>query len=135
MSHAAAVRHAVSYLSVVAVCFVLDVGTVFVLDRVLSLPLTLSVLGGFTVNVATSFGLQRRLVFRPKRFHAGLARRRYGLLVALNVLIGVLGVSWVVGHGVPYPIARVTASGTLVIVNYASMRWWVFRAMPREVHV
>jgi putative flippase GtrA len=131
---ATAVRHAVSYLSVAALCFLLDVATVYAVRQGPGLPLVLAVLVGFAANVSAGFGLHRRLVFRPPRLRAVRARRRYALLVGINVAVGVLGVSWVVAVGVSYPLARVTASGFMVVVNYIAMRWWIFASTPQTTH-
>ena len=113
-----------AYVAVILTCTGLDVGCVLVLRQVL--PLLLAVATGFVANVVTGYVLSRRFVFlRATAPHAS-ASWRFGVLVGINVAVGVFAVTFLVAHGLPYLAARVLSSGVLVPTNYVVMRTWVF---------
>ena len=117
-------RQFAAYVVVILTCTGLDVGCVVVLRHVL--PLLFAVGTGFVANVLTGYVLSRRLVFlRATKRHAG-ASWRFGVLVGINVAVGVFMVTFLVAQGLPYLVARVLSSGLLVPTNYIVMRSWVF---------
>jgi putative flippase GtrA len=122
------ITHALTYLGVYGLCTVLDVGMVALTHLLLGWPLLVAVALGFTTNVVSGFVLGRLVVFPGSRTRLGTASWRYAVLTGVNVLVGVGGVTVVVSHGFNYLIARVTASGFLLALNYVVMRWWVFAA-------
>jgi putative flippase GtrA len=126
------ILHALTYLGVYGLCTVLDVGMVALTHLLLGWPLLVAVALGFTTNVACGFVLGRLVVFPSSRTRLGTASWRYAVLTGLNVLVGIGGVTLVVSEGLNYVIARLCASGSLLVVNYVVMRWWVFDAR-REV--
>lgn len=113
-----------AYALVIVVCTGLDVTCVFVLRK--WLPLLLAVLAGFLAQVVGSYVLSRRLVFlRATRGHAN-ASWRFAVLVGVNVLIGVGGVTAMASAGMPYLGARALSSAVLVPLNFVVAGTWVF---------
>jgi putative flippase GtrA len=115
-----------SYGLVMAVGTGLDVVCVTLLRRTPGVPLLLAVGCGFLANVVSGYLLGRRFVFRSARHTARKSMPRYAVVVALNVLVAIGGVTLLVSDGLPYLGARVLASVLLVPLNYVAMRSWVF---------
>lgn len=116
--------HLAAYGAQVVVATGLDTACVLLGRRVV--PLLVAVSVGYLANTLAGYVFGRYLVFPgTTRSHAE-ASWRYGALIALNIAIGVLGVTAVVDAGAHYLVARVMSSSVLVPTNYAAMRWWVF---------
>ena len=116
----------VSYGLVMGVGTGLDVVTVSLLRHLSVVPLVVAVGAGFLANVGTGYVLSRVLVFPAARHSHRTAGPRYLALVAVNVLVAILGVAFLVARGLPYLVARVLSSAVLVPTNYVVMRSWVF---------
>lgn len=125
-----AVRRAVRFLVVAGTGTVCDV-VVVLLARAGGLPLVAAVTAGWCTSLVVGFLLNRVWVFGDSppagRF---VVAGRYGALSALNAAVAIFGVSGAVAHGVPYPVARVTASAGMTTINFFVCRHWVFRAVP-----
>jgi putative flippase GtrA len=113
------------YLLVGSLSFIADVGLLFALHGIIGiwLPLAtaLAFLGAFVVN----FGLNRTWAFRSNGA-VGRQLGRYLALVAANLVATVLLVSGLTAAGLPYLIAKAMATGTLLAINYAISRKWIF---------
>jgi putative flippase GtrA len=113
-----------TYLLVILISTGLDVGCVLLLRQLL--PLLVAVLSGFLANVLSGYLLSRRFVFLRATARHASASWRFGVLVGLNVAVGVFAVTFLVAHGLPYIAVRLLSSGLLVPTNYLVMRSWVF---------
>lgn len=118
----------VSYALVMAVGTGLDVTCATLLLRVDELPVLVAVGAGFLANVVSGYVLGRWLVFRSAQHAARKSVPRYAVVVGLNVMVAVGGVSLLVSAGVPYLVARLASTAVLVPTNYVVMRQWVFLA-------
>ena len=109
------------------------VGTVLDLVVLLSLrraglPLLLCVFFGFSASQVSGFLLNRKFVFTGGRSSLLGSSWRYGVLVAINLAVGVGGVTWIVSQGADYLVTRVVVSALLVLFNFAVAHLWVFRS-------
>jgi putative flippase GtrA len=118
------------FIAVNGVGTVLDVGSVFVLTRIVGAPLLLAVFTGWSSSMVAGFLLNRRFVFSDGRATLFTASRRYLALVGFNLLIGVGLVTLLVAHGWNYVLTRLLSSMVLVAINFAVARWWVFVVRP-----
>jgi putative flippase GtrA len=118
----------VAYAGVMGVGTTLDVLFTTLLRHTPGVPLLLAVGTGFLTNVSSGYFFSKRFVFLNTRTHPSVSRRRYALLVALNVAIAIVGVAHLVSLGLPYLAGRLLASAILIPTNYLVMRHWVFQA-------
>jgi putative flippase GtrA len=114
------------FLAVAVFGTVLDVSVVLTIRVAFGAPLLVAVGCGWIASVTAGFLLNRRVVFDDGRASLTRASGRYLVLVVLNALIGVGGVTAAVAHGVNYLLARVVSSTFLVTFNFLVNRNWVF---------
>ncbi|MFE3794158.1 GtrA family protein [Nocardia tengchongensis] len=116
------------YLLVSGFTFALDLVVLTALHGVAGVTLPVAVTVAYCTAFGTSYVLNRTLNFES---HAAVGPQlaRYVVVVALNYLIFILGVtSGVAALGLDYRLARLLGSLGEGLFMYASMRLLVFRA-------
>jgi putative flippase GtrA len=117
------------FLVVGLLSFVADAGLLYLFHGVLGLWLPLATamafLGAFVVN----FSLNRTWAFRSDGA-VGRQFWRYLALVLANLIATVALVSGFTALGLPYLVAKAATTATLVAINYAVSRRWIFLKDP-----
>lgn len=105
-----------------------------VLVEVVALPPVPATVAGFLTGAVIGYGLNRRFTFGSQRPHReGLPR--FALMLAVGCLLNALVVALLVhAAGWHYLPAQVIATGLVLVVNYLSLRYWVFPAAGDHGH-
>lgn len=107
--------------------FSVDVGILTGLRGGLGLPVPVAVTVGYACAFALSYLLNRTFNFQS---HAPVGPQVaiYGVVVVVNYLVFILGVSSVLAAaGLQYQLARMVAGVCEAVYMYCAMRWVVFR--------
>ncbi|MBO3083858.1 GtrA family protein [Cellulomonas fengjieae] len=116
---------AVRYLGVGGLSFLIDLGLLALVYRVVGAPLWLATAAGFWGSVFANFWLQRRFAFGSD-LPAGHALVRYGALLLVNTVINVVVVEWFQRAGLGYATGKATVTAAQTVWNYVLYRLWVF---------
>jgi putative flippase GtrA len=115
------------YLLINAATFVLDLALLTLFHGTWQWPLPLAITAAYVLALSVSYVLNRTVNFRS-RAPIGPQIRVYGVIVALNYLLWILGFAdLLAGLGVEYQAARLAAGLCEAIFMYAALRWIVFR--------
>lgn len=111
--------------------FALDLIVLSVVYRGFGLPLTTGLTLGYLVAFTAAFFLNRNANFESHGF-MGRQIPKYILVVAINVLAFINGLSWVLTEFYQwnYLVARVTAGLCEAVFMYFALRWFVFASTP-----
>lgn len=125
-------RHsAARYLITGGVCFLVDVGILFLLREVFAWPLWLATGTAFLLSFFFTYVAQRIAAFSATTPH-GRSLARYAALVAINTIATVLIVQGGVAIALPWLVAKVIATCLTTVWNYFAYRFWVFADSPDE---
>lgn len=121
----------VGFAAVSAFTFAIDLALLTVLRSALGLVLPVAVSVAYGIALTLNFLLNRVLTFDPQR-RIGPAAGRYAVVVVLNYVVVVLGVTTGLDAvGVQYHVARVAAGLVELVLLYAAQRWFVFGSHRR----
>jgi putative flippase GtrA len=112
-----------------AFTFTVDLGLLTALRRGTPLPLPVAVSIAYLTAFALNFALNRTVNFRSHA-PAGPQALRYAVVLAGDYVITVGASTGLTMLGLPFPVARVTASLFVAAFTYSASRWWVFRERP-----
>ncbi len=121
------------YLVVGGSAFVIDFGLLALLRSGLGLPAWFSASVAFAVSTLYSFLLQRRVTFSAD-LHVGHSAVRYGILLAVNMLLTAGIVEAFDQFFDLYLIGKVVSTTLTTLWNFPLMKYWVYprQAEPAE---
>ena len=122
----------VGFAAVSAFTFGVDLALLTVLHSALGVALPVAVTVAYGIALTLNFLLNRVLTFDARR-PIGPAAGRYALVVVVNYLVVVLGVTTALDAvGVQYHLARIAAGLAELVLLYAAQRWFVFGSHLRH---
>jgi len=113
------------FLAVGLLSFATDAGLLFVFHGVFGIWLPLATAMAFIGAFVANFGLNRAWAFRSDGA-VGRQLWRYLALVLANLIATITLVSAFTALGLPYLVAKAASTATLVTINYAASRKWIF---------
>lgn len=117
------------YLVVGGSAFVIDFGLLAVLKSGLGLPAWFSAAVAFSVSTLYSFLLQRRVTFSAD-LHVGHSAVRYGILLAVNMLLTAGIVEAFDRYLDLYLLGKVVSTALTTLWNFPIMKYWVYPRQP-----
>jgi len=121
-----AFRQVLLYLGSGVLSAGVDLGLLVVLHEQTRLPLALCTALAFVAALAVNFSLNRRAWVGAGIENLLRHARRYGVLVAANLVFTVLLVSGGAQLGIPYLLAKIVALALSTAWTFALYRAWVF---------
>lgn len=123
-------RQMLTYLIVGGSAFVVDFGLLALLKSGFGTPAWLAATIAFAVSTAWSFFLQRRVTFSGD-LHLGHSALRYGILLAVNLVLtaGIVELFDQVFN--LYLVGKIVSTALTTLWNYPIMKYWVYPQAPQ----
>jgi len=112
----------IKYILVSASCTILDYGLYLLL--LTAFPPAFCYIGARLVSATVNYQLSRRVVFRGRP--SALSALEYGMLAALCMALGSLGVSMLAALDINSMLAKISLDSALFIMNYVVQKKLIF---------
>lgn len=114
------------YLVIGGLSVVIDVGLLFILHSLLGMQLGAATAIAFLTSLFVNFVCNRAMMVRDETHRMLRHAFRYSLLVVVNFVITVAGVTGAEHIGVSYVVGKLTVVAASTCWNFVLYRRWVF---------